>query len=217
MSRRSIFGNNKAVERRIDDFLDRVSETGMVTVATIHHQLDVGPDETVERKIAQVMELKRSCSRLRREIEAELYTEMLIPDLLGDVATLIETLHRLVEGMHHAMSFNRYSRIAPPAFMIQDAKALATAVGDTVENLVRAARAFFRDFTHVRDFVHKVGFHESESDEARDRLLRKIYGSNVELAVKNHLAASVRELDGIADAAERIADSLTIYAIKRSE
>ena len=217
MSKRSVFGRNRAIERRIDDFLDKVSETGMVTVSTLHHQLDVGADESVEHKIAQVMELKRACSRLRREIEAGLYTEMLIPDLLGDVASLVESLHQLVESMHHAMSFNRYSRIDTPEFLVQDGKELATAVGLSVENVVLATRAFFRDFTHVRDFVHKVAFHESESDEARDRLLGKIYGSDLDLAVKDHIASNVRELDGVADAAERIADFLTIYAIKRSE
>jgi uncharacterized protein Yka (UPF0111/DUF47 family) len=34
---------------------------------------------------------------------------------------------------------------------------------------------------------------------------------------KDHLARAVRELDAVADRAERIADTLTIYAIKRSD
>jgi len=164
-----------------------------------------------------MLELKRACSGLRREIEAELYTEMLIPDLLGDVASLIEALHRLVEEMHHGMRFGRHSRLTPPDFLRTDGVEMDKAVGNAVEHLVQAARAFFRDFTQVRDHVHKVGFYESESDVVRDRLLEKIYATDLSLAEKDHLAFSVREIDGIADRAERIADMLTIYAIKRSE
>ena len=219
-TKRSLFGRSKAIERKIDEFLDKVSECALVMVAMLHHSLDNergALDETDHRRVEQMLELKRNCSRLRREIESELYTQMLIPDLLGDVASLIEALHRLVEDMHHSMRFSSYSRIEPPAFVRSDGKELASAVGNAVEQLVQAARAFFRDFTHVRDFVHKVSFHESESDVVRDRLLEKIYATDLGLAEKDHIARAVRELDGVGDRAERISDQLTIYAIKRSE
>jgi len=220
MSKRSLFGRSKAIERRIDEFLDKVSESALVVVAMLHHSLDSATldlDETEQRRLAQMLELKRECSRLCREVESELFTERLIPDLLGDVAGLIESLHDLVEGMHHAMIFMRYARLEPPEFVREDGKELATAVGHAVDQLVQASRAFFRDFGRVRDFVHKVSFYESESDAVRDRLFEKIYATDLSLAEKDHIARAVRELDGVADHAERIADTLTIYAIKRSE
>jgi uncharacterized protein len=217
MSTRTLFGRNKAIEQNIDELLDKVSETGILIVETIYRYLDTGKDDAVEAKINQVAEIKRTCSRLRREIETQLYTQMLIPDLLGDVVSLIEAMHQLVERVHHAMRFSRYYRLSVPEFLVQDAKELATAVGNTLENTVLATRAFFRDFTHVRAFVHKVGFYESECDEIRDRMLEKIYGSDLTLAEMDHFASSVRELDSAADDAERIGNMLTIYAIKRAE
>jgi uncharacterized protein Yka (UPF0111/DUF47 family) len=119
--------------------------------------------------------------------------------------------------MHHAMVFIRPGNLELPDFVSTDGKDLAAAGGQAIEHLVQAARAFFRDFTHVRDYVHKVAFYESESDAARDRLLDKIYATDLELAEKDHLARSVRELDAVADRAEHIADTLTIYAIKRAD
>jgi uncharacterized protein Yka (UPF0111/DUF47 family) len=187
MSKRSIFGRSKAIERKIDEFLDKVSESALVVVATLHHSLDSGSAELDETE--------------RRRIEAG----------------LIEALHRLVEEMHHVMRFSYHSRLQTPEAIRSDGKELATAVGHAVEQLVQAARAFFRDYTHVRDYVHKVAFYESESDAVRDRLLDKIYATDLGLAEKDHIARSVREIDGVADRAERVADMLTIYAIKRSE
>lgn len=215
-----MFGRNKAIALKIDELLDKVSQSALVVVAAVSETLDADPstsNEKTTRHVEQILELKRKCSALRREIEAELYTEMLIPDLVGDVANLIEELHRLVEDMHYAMRFNYYSRLELPEFVRADAKELAKAAGQAVEQLVLAARAFFRDFTHVRDYVHKVAFYESESDAVRDRILEKIYQTDLGLAEKDHIARSVRELDGISDAAERIADVLTIYSIKRAE
>ncbi len=220
MSKRSIFGRSKAIERKIDEFLDKVSESALVVVAMLHHSLRperTDLDEEDRRRAELILEQKRACSQLRREIESELYTEMLIPDLLADVGSLIEALHRLVEEMHHAMRFGRYGRVDLPEFVRSDGKEMATAVGHTVEQLVQASRAYFRDFTHVRDYVHKVAFYESESDAMRDRLLDAIYRTDLGLAEQDHIARFVRELDGVADRAERIADMLTIFAIKRAE
>jgi predicted phosphate transport protein (TIGR00153 family) len=217
---KALFGRSKAVERKIDAFLDKVSEAALVVVAEIQASLEpdgVGLEEQQRRRSQQILELKKECSRLRREIESDLYTERLIPDLLGDVASLVESLYGLVEDMHHAMVFIRPGHLELPDFVRTDGKELAAAGGHAIEQLVQAARAFFRDFTHVRDHVHKVAFYESESDAARDRLLDKIYATDLGLAEKDHLARAVRELDAVADRAERIADTLTIYAIKRSD
>ena len=85
MSKRSVFGQSKAIERKIDEFMDKVSETALVFVAMLKHSLESESaelDETGHRRVEQMLELKRACSGLRREIEAELYVEMLVPDLL---------------------------------------------------------------------------------------------------------------------------------------
>ncbi len=220
MSKRAIFGRSKGVERKIDAFLDKVSESALVFVANLKHTLEtglVGVDDESTRRIEQMLEIKRGSSGLRREVETELYSEMLVPDLLGDVAGLIEALHHLVEDMHHAMAFGRYARIGAPEVLRAEAIELSLAVGNAVEELVHASRAFFRDFTHVRDYVHKVAYYESEADVMRDRLLDRLYETDLGLAEKDHFARAIRELDEIADRAERIADMLTIYAIKRAE
>jgi len=37
MSNRSLFGRSHAIGREIDEFLDKVSESALVTVAMVHH------------------------------------------------------------------------------------------------------------------------------------------------------------------------------------
>ena len=45
MSDRSLFGRNKAIERKIDEFLDKVSEAGLVLLAGIHQGVGAPHDD----------------------------------------------------------------------------------------------------------------------------------------------------------------------------
>jgi uncharacterized protein Yka (UPF0111/DUF47 family) len=211
------FARTRALEARIDEFLDRVSEGALIFQAAARRTLEVGRDPVFLEKVDQLRQVKRRSSGLRREIETELYTEMLIPDLRGDVATLIESLHDLIQLMQHFMRYGRYEKAQPPEQLRQDILELIAAVVQSVEGVVLAARAFFRSPGAVRDHVYKVGFHESEADRIADRLCEAIFDAELDLARKIQVRDYVMEADHIADFAEEIADDLTIYALKRSE
>ena len=71
--------------------------------------------------------------------------------------------------------------------------------------------------TEYTTFIASAAKPMSTADAVRDRLLEKIYATDLSLAEKDHVARAVRELDAVADRAERVADQLTIYAIKRAE
>ena len=211
------FARTKALEARIDDFLDKVSEAALIFQAAARRSFEVGHDQVFHESVEQLRQVKRRSSGLRHEIETELYTEMLIPDLRADVATLIESLHDLVQLMQHFMRYGRYDKARLPEEFRQDSLELVTAVVQGVESVVLAARAFFRHPGGVRDHVYKVGFHEAEADRIADRLCTRISDSELDLARKLQIRDHVMEADHIADFAERIADDLTIYGLKRAE
>ena len=211
------FGRTRALEAKIDEFLDKVSESALVFRAAAHHGLETGRDALFAEKVDQLRQVKRRSSGLRREIETELYTEMLIPEARGDVATLIESLHDLVQRMQHFARYGRYETGRLPEELRQDTFSLIDAVVQAVEAVVLAARAFFRAPNTVRDHVHKVGFYESEADQITDRLCERLFEASLDLARQLQIREHLVEIDGIADFAERISDDLTIYALKRAE
>ncbi|GAL09123.1 phosphate transport regulator [Vibrio astriarenae] len=73
-----------------------------------------------------------------------------------------------------------------------------------------------RDQNQVRDHAHKVIFVESEADRISTRMKQKVFSSELELAQKIHIRYFIERIDNVANSAEDIADSLVIYAIKRS-
>ena len=53
----SLFGKTKALEAEIDEFLDKVSEGGIVFEEGVTAYVDHGVDGRVERKLHQIVEL----------------------------------------------------------------------------------------------------------------------------------------------------------------
>jgi predicted phosphate transport protein (TIGR00153 family) len=93
---------------------------------------------------------------------------------------------------------------------------LAATSKDAVEELVLASRAFFRDFMAVKDHIHKVNFYEAAADKIADRLKRRIFASDIELARKNQLRFFVKNVESLSDLSEDVSERLAIYTIKRS-
>ena len=85
----------------------------------------------------------------------------------------------------------------------------------SVEAMVVASRAFFKDTSAVEDHLYKVSFYEDEVDELSRSLRRDIFASDMPLAQKMHLRSFVEMLDDISDEAEDAAEDLAIFNIKR--
>ncbi|MBF0126602.1 MAG: DUF47 family protein, partial [Magnetococcales bacterium] len=94
----SLFGRTKALETKIDAFLDVLSETNIYFKAGIAYFLEAGGSSSTAflQKVKEVSAKESHGDELRRHIEAELYVQSLIPDFRGDVLSLLEDLDNLV-------------------------------------------------------------------------------------------------------------------------
>ena len=86
-----------------------------------------------------------------------------------------------------------------PAELAADYLELARAGTQAAQHLVSAVRAFFRDITVVPDHIHKVYFYEKEADKLADRLKRRIFSMDVELARKIHLRYFCLHVENISE------------------
>jgi predicted phosphate transport protein (TIGR00153 family) len=131
-------------------------------------------------------------------------------------AVLLENLDSVLNFFEGALwAFSIETPDIPEEFH-EDYRVLSEQVVNTVEALVRASRAFFRNIEAVKDNMHKVMFYEKESDKVSTKLKRAIFASNLQLANKAQLRNFVEHMDNIADRSEDVADRLAIYTIKRT-
>ena len=212
----SLFGETKKLEREIDEFVDILSEVGLVFKSIIPTYLSSSANGKFDEMVEQVKLMESKADKITKEVEHTLYEETLIPDARSDVLRVLEHLDEVI-GMYQGNCYH---------FSIQNANFtkefhddlidLTETVVNCVEALCLTVRSFFRDIKSVRDNAHKVTFYEKESDIKFSSLARKIFDSNLSLDQKMHLRYFVEKIDRICDQAEDISDEIQIYAIKRS-
>ena len=212
----SLFGETKKLEREIDEFVDILSEVGLVFKNIIPIYLANGSSEQFDDMVEKVREMESKADKITKEVERTLYEETLIPDARSDVLRLLEHLDEVI-GMYQGNCY--HFSIQKPKFPKEfhdDLIQLSATVVNCVESLCLTVRSFFRNISSVRDNAHKVTFYEKESDIQFSSLARKIFNSDLPLDQKMHLRYFVEKIDRICDQAEDIADEIQIYAIKRS-
>jgi hypothetical protein len=212
----SLFGQTKQLEREIDQFVDILSEVGLVFKSIVSLYLNNGNTNKFDEMVKQVSEMESKADKITKEVERALYEETLIPDARSDVLRLLEHMDELI-GMYQGNCYH-FSIQKPdfPKEFHEDLISLSNTVVNCVESLCLTVRSFFRDTKSVRDNAHKVTFYEKESDIQFSSLARRIFNSDLPLDQKMHLRYFVEKMDRICDHAEDIADEIQIYTIKRS-
>ena len=213
---KSILRKKIGIEKQVDDFLNQISEAGLLFKTGVDIYLK-GKKDAFLKKADDIAEVEHRGDSLRRSIEEQLYLKTLIPESRGDVLDLCENMDALLDRFKGAIWRFEIERIEIDPKFHDDFKELVNYVVEASEAIVRSARAFFKDTKAVADHLHKVSFWETEADKVSTRLQRKIFRQeDMRLSHRMQLREFVRHVDKIADRAEDVADKLNIFVIKRS-
>lgn len=209
-----LFRKTRELEGQIDQYLDWVVRGGLLFKQGIKFYLEFRGEEFEER-LKDLKGIETKADHLRRDIESKLYIETLIPEARGDVLGLMEStdkvLNRTAETLlQFSVELPEIPEQLRPLYLD-----LAETSVNALESMVTAIRAYFRDFSAVRDHIAKVSAHETESDRIGERIKRIVFREKLDLAHKMHLGQMAYHIERIADEAEDVCDRLGIAAIKR--
>ncbi len=84
------------IGKEIDDFLDQVSEAGLLFLSGIGYYLS-DDLKAFEKKIEDISATEHRGDSLRRSLEERLYSQTLIPESRGDVLALLENMDSLLD------------------------------------------------------------------------------------------------------------------------
>jgi uncharacterized protein len=155
---------------------------------------------------------------LRREIENTLYTQSLMPQLRGDIMRLLEEMDNLIDQAKKNLFQFDVEMPNIPSELIPDLIKLTQTSVSAAESVIPAAKSYFSEPVNVTEKIHRVYFFEKETDLLADVIRRKIFREMPELKLseKFHLRYFTLHIENISDIAEKVADLLTIMAIKRT-
>lgn len=200
---------------KIDEFFDNIDLGLLVFREGIKAYLK-GDFEAFQRHIEKIESLESNADRLQRSIGNEMITNSILPQHRAEVSTLIDQMDEIIDTIKR--SLNEFSIEMPdiPDVLRNDFENITEASVSAGEELIPAARAYFKAPFTVREKLLRVYYFESETDKLSRSTRRIIFQemNELDLARKAHLRYIIHHIENISDLAQKAADLLSIMAIK---
>ncbi len=201
----------------IERFLAQVDQGVLVFQEGVKNYLSES-HESFSDNLRTLSTLETEADIIKRKIENLLYTRSLMPQLRGDIMRLLEDIDNIIDLAK--TNLYQFDVEVPyiPAELHPDFIKLTEVSVAAVETVIPAARAYFRDPDAIKETIHRVYFYEKEVDKIAQSLKRKVFQemTNLKLSEKFHLRYFTLHIEILSDAAEKVADLLSIMAIKRT-
>lgn len=200
---------------KIEEFFDNIELGLLVFREGIKAYLEKDM-EAFARHLHKVDTLESNADKLQRSIENEMITNSILPQHREEVSKLIDELDEIIDSIKR--SLNEINMEIPdiPVSLNRDFNNLAENSANAAEELIPAARAYFRAPYTVREKLLKVYYFETETDKISSSMKKHIFHdmNELDLAQKAHLRYIIHHIENISDLAQKAADLLSGMAIK---
>ncbi|HNV81838.1 MAG: DUF47 family protein [Tenuifilaceae bacterium] len=208
---------SKKVIKLLEDFFDTVDQGVLVFKNGVNNYL-YGNKENFHDNLMNLVRLENDADLIKKEVENLLYTRSLVPQFRGDLLKLLDDMDTILDTVKENLSQFDVEMPSIPVELNQDFNKLTELSVSAVESLLPTVRAFFRTPDTVRDQLHRVYFFEKETDKMALAIKKKVFHemTNLNLSEKFHLRYFTLHIENVSDVAQKVADLLSIMAIKRT-
>ncbi len=200
---------------KIDEFFDNI-DLGIVVFKEAIKSFVEKDMESFQRHLSKIEVLESSADKLQRSIENEMITHSILPQHKAEVTALIDEMDEIIDALKS--SLNEFNIELPeiPANLKNSFISLSEVSVSAAEELVPAARAYFKAPYTVREKLLKVYYFESETDKLSRSIKKVVFQEmdDLDLAHKAHLRYIIHHVEKISDLAQKAADLLSGMAIK---
>jgi predicted phosphate transport protein (TIGR00153 family) len=200
---------------KIDEFFDDIDLGLLVFKEGINAYLEKDMD-AFQRHLQKVDNLENNADKLQREIENEMITHSILPQHRSEVSTLIDELDEIIDALKSSLNEINIEVPEIPSSLNKNLLSLTVTSVNAAEELIPAARAYFKAPYTVREKLLKVYYFESETDKIALSTTKIIFQEmdEMDLAHKAHLRYIMHHIENISDLAQKAADLLSGMAIK---
>jgi predicted phosphate transport protein (TIGR00153 family) len=200
---------------KIDEFFDNI-EIGLLVFREAIKSYLQKDMESFSRHLQKVDSLENNADKLQRSIENEMITHSILPQHRSEVSALIDELDEIIDALKSSLNEIYIELPEIPASLNKNFISLSETSANAAEELIPAARAFFKAPYTVREKLLKVYYFESETDKISSETKKIIFQDmkELDLAHKAHLRYIIHHIENISDLAQKAADLLSGMAIK---
>lgn len=208
-------GTTKNLILKIDEFFDNIELGLLVFREAIKAYLNNDKEDFI-RHLNKIESLESNADKLQRSIENEMITNSILPQHRAEVSNLIDVLDEIIDSIKRSLNEINIELPQIPESLNKNFISLTETSVSTAEELIPAARAYFKAPYSVREKLLKVYYFESETDKISTNTKRIIFQdmNELDLAHKSHLRYIIQHIENISDLAQKAADLLSGMAIK---
>lgn len=200
---------------KIDEFFDNIDLGLLVFREGVKAYLDKDM-EAFNRHLLKIELLESNADKLQRSIENEMITHSILPQHRSEVSSLIDVLDEIIDTIKATINDFGIEMPDIPPSLNHNFISITEASVCAGEELMPAARAYFKSPYSVREKLLKVYYFESETDKVSRNTTKIIFQEmkELDLAQKSHLRYIIQHIENISDNAQKAADLLSAMAIK---
>ncbi len=200
----------------IENYLDMTDRSGLLFYQAIKKYLNNKPD-SFARHYKEINKLESEADNLRNEIKYKLYAFMLIPSARGDIWGLLENLDNVIDMIEKVVEQFSIEKPQIPESLKESFMLIAETSTEAVSQLVKASRAFFKETQKVPFYLNKVNFYEEHIIKISEDTVKKIFSTDIVpiYSRKMHLRDILEKMYQITVLSQKVAERLSVYAIKR--
>jgi len=207
--------HTKKIIIKIDDFFDIVEEGLLIFKEGVNSYLRDDHEIFIEH-LKRIDELESRADKLQKSIENDMIIHTILPQHRSEVATLLEGIDDLIDTCKEVLKQFDVEIPQIPEVLHRDFISLTAVVTNACEELIPAARSFFKQPHTVRNQLNKVYFFEREGDNLSNKIKKHIFHDmkDLSLAEKSHLRYFTHHVERLSDKAETVADLLSSMAMR---
>ncbi|MBO4761013.1 MAG: hypothetical protein J5520_04610 [Bacteroidales bacterium] len=168
--------------------------------------------------ISTIAEIETESAALTHEIESMLYSRGYLIRYRGDVMRLLERLGHIVSIISVDLIQLEIEAPKIPTELKKEFMKLAELAVLAAESSIPGAKVYFTDPENVHETTDRVYFYEKEAVKLSQSIKRTVFHDmdTLKLSEKFHLRYFALHIEDLARAAAKVAEQLSVMAIKRT-
>lgn len=210
-----LFKKEQQVQQLIYQYLDslKMAQDNFLKAMNVYFQKGFCKD--FDFLIEQTHKVESKADDTRYEIETMMYAKALIPESRGDVLGLLEAVDQIPGLFELILYMIQTQRLRTPDFLVLDIKELIRVSLECCDLLIKEVEVLFKKSGDIRSLVSNIDNNESHCDHIEQRIITRIFDSDLDPFQKLQLKEMVIQLGEISDQADRVSRRVYIISTKR--
>ncbi len=210
-----LFKKQHFLETLIYDYLENLEKAQRHFAQGLTLCLDKGFCDDINFLVDQTHKFESKADDIREEINQLMYSKALIPESREDIMALLEAIDEIPRYFELVLSMLQLQRLKVPDFLALDIKDIMRISFESCELMIKQVDVMLQRKEGIRALLAIIDENESHCDHIENRMIAKIFESNLDPFQKLQLKEMVVALGEISDQVDRVSKRINIITMKR--